>query len=116
MIKNLIKNLSDQIVLVSVLKDKRDLDILLTRKWYRIPLSHAPARRFNYLAFYQPASFGHCGKRIQYYARILNYQNVKRKDLLPNELNHPRAQDYYLCFRVGEVKKLSRPIRNVTPH
>lgn len=115
MIKNHIKAQIDKIVLVGVLKDKRDLNILLTENWYRIPVAQAPARQFNYLAFYQPALFGRQGKRIQYYARVLNYQTVKRSDLLPDELNHPRALDYYFRFRVNKVKKLSRPIRNIIP-
>jgi very-short-patch-repair endonuclease len=105
----------DKIVLVGVLRNKRDLNILLTENWYRIPVSHAPRRRFDYLAFYQPLLFCHQGKRIRYYARVLNYQIIKRGDLLPNEPNHVRAHDYYLQLRVGKIKKLSRPIRNIIP-
>lgn len=112
MIKNRAKN---KIVLVGVLKNKRDLNILLTENWYRIPAAHAPTRQFSYLAFYQPAFFGRQGKRIQYYARVLNYQVIRRNDLLPDESNHPRARDYYLRVRVGKVKKLPRPIRNIIP-
>jgi very-short-patch-repair endonuclease len=112
MIKNHIK---DKIVLVGVLKDKRDLNILLTENRYRIPVAYAPRRRFNYLAFYQPALFGRQGKCIRYYARILNYQTTKRNDLLPEELNHPRAHDYYFWILVSKIKKLSRPIRNIIP-
>ena len=115
MIKKLVKNKAEKIVLVGVLKDKRDFDILSARKWYRIPLSHAPARRFDYLAFYQPASFGRRGRCIQYYARVLDSRTVKRNDLLPNESNHPRAQEHYLCLYIGRVKKLLRLIRNVAP-
>lgn len=105
----------DKIVLVGVLKNKRDLNVLLTKNWYRIPVAHAPTRQFNYLAFYQPASHGRRGKSIRYYARVLNYQIIKRKDLLPDESNHPRAHDYYLLVRVGKIKKLPRPIRNIIP-
>ena len=115
MIKNHIKDKIDKIVLVGVLRDKRDLNILLTENWYRIPVAYAPTRRFDYLAFYQPALFGRRGKRIQYYARVLNYQTTKRNDLLPEELNHPRAHDYYFRVRVGKIKKLSQPIRNIMP-
>ncbi len=105
----------DQIVLVGVLRDKRDLNILLTENWYRIPAAYAPRRQFNWLAFYQPALFGCQGKLIQYYARVLNHQTVKRSDLLPDELSHPRVRDYYFRLRVGKVKKLPRPIRNIIP-
>ena len=112
MIENIINN---KIVLVGVLKDKRDLNILLTQNWYRIPVAQAPARQFQYLAFYQPAIFGRAGKRIRYYARVLTYQSVIRSDLLRDESNHPRARDYYFQLRVGKIRKLSRPIRNIMP-
>lgn len=51
----------DKIVLVGVLRNKRDLDALLTKNRYRIPLAHAMRREFDYLAFYQPALFGSRG-------------------------------------------------------
>ena len=114
MIKNH-KDKIDKIVLVGVLKDRRDLNILLAENWYRIPMRHAPKRKFDYLAFYQPTSFGRHGKRIQYYAPVLDYKVIKRSDLLPKELNHPRAKDYYLQIHVGKIEKLSQPIRNIIP-
>ncbi len=114
-IKNHTKDKIGKIVLVGVLKNKRDLNILLNENWYRIPAAHAPTRQFGYLAFYQPALFGRRGKCIRYYARVLNYQTVKRSDLLPNESSHPRAYDYYLRVHVGRVKKLPRLIRNIIP-
>lgn len=116
MVKNMIKNQAEnQIVLVGVLKNKRDLDILLTENWYRIPKASAPRRQFNYLAFYQPALFGRRGKRIRYYARVLSYQTIKRRELLPDEPNHPRADDDYFRIRLGKIQKLLRPIRNIIP-
>jgi len=115
MVKNQAKEKVDKIVLVAVLKNKRDLDILLSENWYRIPAAHLPKRKFNYLAFYQPALFGCQGKRIQYYARVLNYQITKRSDLLPNESNNPKAHDDYFRVRVGKIKKLPCPIRNIIP-
>ena len=74
MIRNQPEDKIDKIVLVGVLRDKRDLNILLKENWYRIPVAQAPRRRFDYLAFYQPLLFCHQGKRIRYYARVLNYQ------------------------------------------
>lgn len=102
-------------VLVSVLKNKSDLRILLKDNWYRIPMAFLPRRKFTYLAFYQPASFGRLGKRVQYYARVLSSRTVKRIDLLPREQNHPRAHEDYLRIKFAWIKKLSRPIRNIIP-
>jgi len=115
MVKSQFKNKRDEIVLVGVLKNKRDLDILLNEKWYRIPVKYAPMRQFKYLAFYQPALFGQQGKRIQYYAQVLNWRVVKRSSLLPSELNHPKADDFYYKIYLGKIKKLPRPIKNIIP-
>ena len=105
----------DKIILVGVIKDRRDLSILLKENWYRIPVKYAPKRKFDYLAFYQPLSFGRKGKQIQYYAPVLDYKVIKRSDLLPEELEHPRAKDYYLKIQVGRAKKLAKPIKNIIP-
>ena len=119
MVKNQVngkaKDGADRVVLVGVIKDKRDFGILLSENWYRIPVAYAPKRRFNYLAFYQPALFGRQGKQIQYYARVLSFQTAKRSDLLPDESEHPKARDYYFRVRVGKIKKLARPVKNIIP-
>lgn len=109
------KNKSRKIVLVGVLKNRRDLKFLLNENWYRIPVFHAPVQKFNYLAFYQPAVFGRQGKRICYYARVLNYQIKKRTELLPTEKSHPKAENYYLQIFIDKIKKLPKPIRNIIP-
>lgn len=74
-----------------------------------------PRRRFKYVAFYQPAIFGRNGKRILYYARVLKTEKVKRIELLPKELIHPRAHSDYYKVTFGQIKKLARPIKNVIP-
>lgn len=102
-------------VLIAVLKNPKDLEILLNEHWYRIPLVFMPKRPFEYIAFYQPAIFGKQGKRIQYYARIKNKQKVTRIELLPDEPNHPRAQDVYYKFTFDKIKKLAKPIKNIIP-
>ncbi|MDO8552422.1 MAG: DUF559 domain-containing protein [bacterium] len=102
-------------VLVCVLKDKRDLRILLKEHWYRIPVAYLPRRKFTHLAFYQPAEFGRFGKRVQYYARVRSSQTAKRIDLLPKEKHHPRANDNYLRIELAWVKKLAYPIKNIIP-
>ena len=102
-------------VLVGVLKSKKDLHIVLNRKWYRIPYFYLPKRKFQYVAFYQPAIFGKRGKRIEYYARAVGAKISKRIDLLPKENNHPRAHEDYVKVFLGKIKKLPEPIKNVIP-
>ena len=102
-------------VLVGVLKSRRDLEILLTERWYRIPKKYMPRRKFKYLAFYQPEIFGRQGKRIQYYARVLGRRVMYRREMLPDEAMHPRAQALYVWLQVGPVKELPVAIKNTTP-
>ncbi len=102
-------------VLVGVLKNRRDRTLLFGEHWYRMPVAFAPTRAFRYLAFYQPAAFGREGKRIQYYARVLRSRVRPRRALLPREPLHPRAGELYRQFRVGRIRHLPRPIRNVLP-
>jgi len=102
-------------VLVGVLRNRRDRDILFGQRWYRMPLVWAPRRKFQYLAFYQPAAFGREGKRIEYYGRVVRCSKAKRIKLLPDEPAHPRAGWDYVTVYVGDVRKLDRPVRNVVP-
>ncbi|TSC72015.1 MAG: hypothetical protein G01um101438_775 [Parcubacteria group bacterium Gr01-1014_38] len=109
------KNPREETVLVGVLKNRRDRDLLFREHWYRIPLVYAPKRKFRYLAFYQPAAFGRGGSSIRYYARVVDSRARKRRALLPREPKHPRADERYVQFRVGRIRVLPRPIRNVLP-
>ncbi|PKM99403.1 MAG: hypothetical protein CVU78_06515 [Elusimicrobia bacterium HGW-Elusimicrobia-2] len=99
-------------VLVCVLKTKRDKEILLEEKWYRIPLEHAPRRKPKFLAFYQPAVFKDSGEKIELYGHIKYWRLKKRKEILPGEKNHPRADKLYLQFFLGRISKLRKPVLN----
>lgn len=102
-------------VLVGVLKQKQDLEVLLRERWYRIPRKRAPKRKFQYLAFYEPARFGKNGKRIRYYAKILERRTFLWREILPLEFFHPWAGELYLWFRLGKIHTLARPIKNKLP-
>lgn len=109
------KDAKNEIVLVGVLKNKRDFEILMRKNWYRVPADFAPKRKFDYLAFYQPLEFGKRGKRIIYFARVLSTQKIKRISLMSDEPNHPRANDDYIRFGVGKIRMLTRAIENTIP-
>ena len=102
-------------LLVGVLKSKSDLNILLASRWYRIPSEYFSKCKFEYMAFYQPASFGKRGKRIEYYARVLRKKKVKRIKLLPKESSHPRAHNDYVKLELAKIQKLPKPVRNIIP-
>jgi len=99
-------------VLVCVLKTKRDRELLLNKKWYRIPLKHAPRRRPEYLAFYQPLTFEKKCSKIKLYGRVKFWRLKKRKELLPEEKKHVRAEQLYLQFFLSRVTKLRRALNN----
>lgn len=102
-------------VLVGVLNTLRDLEILKMQGWYRIPLAFAPKQLYDYVAFYQPAAFGGEGKRIAHFGPVKKREIVKRIDLLPNEIDHPRAQNEYLKLTLEHLVTLPSPIRNIIP-
>jgi len=59
------------LILVCLLRSPRDLEIARLLGWYRIPLRSAPkVVAVDRLAFYQPASFGELGGRIEYTAPV----------------------------------------------
>ena len=102
-------------VLIGILKDRRDLALLLKKRLYRIPVSHTPRRPFDYLGFYQTAAFGRTGQCIRYIAPVLGRIRAKRKDILGGEPGYPRANDLYWFYRVGKPMRLPSPIRNIGP-
>lgn len=103
-------------VLVAVLKSRNDARILLEEKWYRIPVSFVPKKRFTHVAFYQPQTgFGKSGKCIRYYARVAKREVKTRIELLPREPEHPRAGEDYVKISFRNIERLAKPIRNVIP-
>lgn len=99
-------------VLVAILKEPRDLEIARTERWYRIPVKRLPARAVEspILAFYQTSAFGPERWAIRYYALARRWEQVRRIDLLPDEPDHPRAQELYYQVRLGPLHALPRPV------
>ena len=57
-------------MLIGVVRRKKDLEIILKKHLYRIPLKHCPVQKFDYIAFYGTSLLGKEGKAINYYARV----------------------------------------------
>ncbi|RME86770.1 MAG: hypothetical protein D6770_11115 [Anaerolineae bacterium] len=99
------------LVLVCILPRPRDLEIARILGWYRIPLRTAPkVIAVDYLAFYQPSSFGERGGRIEYVAPVLGHELTTRAELLRDEMDHPRAHEEYYKIQIGALERLPRPI------
>ncbi len=101
-------------VLVAVLREPRDLCLAREEGWYRIPVPRLPPRASTarYIAFYQPGSFGAAGGVVRYVAQVRGWELARRRDLLPGEPAHARADELYYCLRLGPLQELPRPVRS----
>jgi hypothetical protein len=99
-------------VLVAVVNNQRDLEIARTRGWYRIPVKRAPKQvGADYLAFYLTGHFPPEQRhRVLYYAPIRAYRLARRVTLLPDEADHPRAQESYFKIEIGPLQELDAPV------
>ena len=101
----------DERVLVAVVTHPRDWHLVCSQHWYRIPLAHAPRRvGADYLAFYHTKPFGELRWTITFYAPVRRYSLVHRRDLLPSEPDHPRANALYYKIEIGRLEALPCPI------
>jgi len=103
----------DDVVLVALVNKPRDLEIAERERWYRIPVRHAPKffAGAQYLAFYLPATFGPRKWSIDTYAEVRGHELVRRMDLIPEEPDHPRAQELYYKLQLGDSEARIPPIR-----
>jgi hypothetical protein len=100
------------LILVVYTPSPRDLEIARLLGWYRIPLRTAPkVIAVDYLAFYQPASFGEHKWSIQYFAPVRGHELTTRAELMQDEIDHPRAAEEYFKIQIGPLVELPQPIR-----
>ena len=103
---------STSLILVCLLPTPRDLDFARLLGWYRIPFRTAPkVVAVDYLAFYQPASFGAAGGQISYMAEVKGHELTTRAELLRDEPDHPRAREEYFKIQLGALEKLKAPVK-----
>jgi len=96
------------LILVCLLPSPRDLEIARLLGWYRIPFRSAPkVVAVDYLAFYQPGSFGELGGRIEYIAPVRGHELTTRAELLRDEPEHPRAGEEYFKLQLGPLEIVS---------
>jgi hypothetical protein len=99
------------LVLVGLLPAPRDLEIARLLGWYRIPFRSAPkVIAVDYLAFYQPGSFGDHAGRIEWTAAVRGHELTTRGELLRDEADHPRAHEEYFKVQLGALERLKQPI------
>jgi hypothetical protein len=99
------------LVLVCLLPTPRDLEIARLLGWYRIPFRTAPkVIAVDYLAFYQPATFGDQAGQIYWIAPVRGHELTTRAELLRDEIDHPRAKEEYFKIQLGALESLPHPI------
>lgn len=100
-------------VLVGVINRKRDFDKALHEHWYRVPFGQAPQGIYaEYVAFFFSRAFKELNGAIHYYARRTGIELVRRRDLLPEEGAHPRADALYHKLQLGELRRKDPPVAN----
>jgi hypothetical protein len=99
------------LVLVALMKDKRDFEIARVLGWYRIPFKTAPKTvAVDWLAFYQTAKFGDEKWAINYIAPVRGHELTTRAELLRTQPDHARAGEQYFKLQLGPLERLPRPI------
>ncbi|MBN2306048.1 MAG: hypothetical protein JXQ72_16315 [Anaerolineae bacterium] len=102
-------------VLVGVINRKLDLEKAQLEHWYRIPQGRVSGGIYTeYVAFFLSRNFNELNGGIHYYARRTGIELAHRRDLLPDEANHSRADNVYHKLQLGELRRKDPPILNPT--
>jgi hypothetical protein len=104
-------------VLVAVLNNHEDFRRIANEGWYRIPQRRAPDRvGADFLAFYQTSAFADAGEAntIAWIAPTQRYKLATRAELIPEERDHPRSNDYYFRIELGTLQRLAHPVPATT--
>jgi len=94
----------EDLILVAVMKDPRDLEIARVLGWYRIPLQTAPKTvRVDWIIFFLTSAFGEEKWSVRYIAKVLGHELLTRGELLREESDHPRADEPYFKILLGPL-------------
>jgi len=107
--------------LIALMRDKRDFKIAQEQHWYRIPVitKQTPKsvidKSLRHIAFYHTNVFGQYAHSIRWYGEVKNISIVKRKELLPELPNDPKAEHDYYKIQFGELQAREQPIISRRP-
>jgi hypothetical protein len=103
---------ADAPALVVVVNRPDDLSRAMQERWYRIPLNRAPSRvAAEYLAFYQTGAFAPEERFVvRWMAPVRGYFLATRRELIPEEPEHARADEQYFKVLLDEAILLPHPI------
>lgn len=102
-------------VLVGVMPDPRDFDIARDQHWYRIPARQVRhGIHAEYIAFYFTRKFSADLRwAIHFFARRTGHELVRRAELIPEQPDHPRANEQYYKIQLGPIRQKDPPIVSV---
>ena len=102
-----------ELVLVAVMPQPKDMEIARVLGWYRVPLRSAPkVISVDWLAFYQPASFGDDHKWcIEWAAPVRGHELTTRAELFKDQRDHPHAGEEYFKIQLGPLVSLPTPVQ-----
>lgn len=107
--------LPEDSVLVSVINRRRDLVYARDQHWYRIPQHRMPRGvTAEYIAFFLSRSFGERNGAVHYYAERRGLELATRRDLIPTEADHARADEVYYRVALGSLQTKDPPVMNET--
>jgi very-short-patch-repair endonuclease len=96
------------------MNNHRDYTIARESHWYRIPVKSAPkivrGYQVQYVAFYLTKVFGNEAFSIRSYADVDRITIVKRKELFPEEMDHPKKDEDYFKLQLRPLKDLPKPV------
>ena len=100
-----------QRVLVARVPHPRDWEIARDCGWYRIPCKSAPREHYEHIAFYFGGDgFGEWAWKIGWWANVESREVKTRRQLLPKESSHVRADTLYFKHNLSLLEPLERPI------
>ena len=99
-------------ILVAIMNNRRDFEVARDEGWYRIPQKYAPPSTTEAaaLAFYFTKAFGDEKWSIRWYSPVRGYELARRRDLFPDEPDHPWADEAYYKLQLGPLMQLEQPI------
>jgi hypothetical protein len=98
-------------VLVAVMSRPHDFEIARDQGWYRVPEKKATRGVFfEYVAFYFTSAFREHKYAVHFFARRLGHELVTRRELLPDQPEHPRASEAYYKLQLGTLQRRKPPI------
>ena len=107
--------------LIALMNNKRDFKIAQEQHWYRIPVrtKQTPKsvidKSLRHIAFYHTKEFGQNACCIRWHGEVKNISIVKRKELLPELPNDPKAEHEYYKIQFGELQARVQPIISRRP-